>query len=702
MPNESLFSEQVTQPYLEFPIRTHDPHNDRVFKHITFPADEDYEHFRIQVINRNLESELIIAQKSITISLNESDKVAQAYRIKSVLSDQDHGVKESHWLSQKDAISSAVSSHNQYRMRGISTDGWKSDWIYSELKDMDNELIVYNMLYDIIDLIASVHDDQLDYMMDYIVKDTFIKLMSDQFPDSLSLLDIEEAKAAGVQEVLQMVSKSEEIKSSEVLLTKIGEGFLSLLDVMKTEFKENVFSGYQEFSDLYQMYRLLDQYRNKNTDLATLILEIFLEDRFEKLIQKTNIEVLLKNEEETGIYIKDAMEFDVKKELIDSVYHSSPNDGFVTKLNDAVQLLSEPIVYENLVYKKDEQVEKFLRLALVEIYAPIVSADTRLLELESELEDVHGDHIFSKLVEFAIINEGFEMRHMLLNDILRATIKGDLDLTVDYEAHIVDHLLNSLNDYNKSLLIDYHFDEMVDIFLEAGESFRYEYRKAFHENKESKQASLSEKMSSSNSYLKIPLREKFYSSLKSSEELSKIKSSTTLSDNSHVSFIDQAIALHTLFKESIEEQTKTHLRDSFVQDEVYSDLKWAESQQILSKDSFSVNEMIKYFQEKESVVLSQQEKHLLKLIHLNSKESEDIQVGLNFLYYNLFKHSLRSPNRFPMLDKYSVSIMPNLNDLFIMDVEDVVSYGLGSMDEDWTLGVFRLGRNTLKGEVSDS
>lgn len=40
--------------------------------------------------------------------------------------------------------------------------------------------------------------------------------------------------------------------------------------------------------------------------------------------------------------------------------------------------------------------------------------------------------------------------------------------------------------------------------------------------------------------------------------------------------------------------------------------------------------------------------------------------------------------------------------MFIIDGSDVVQYALGEMENGWSLGVFKLGVNTLKGEVSES
>jgi hypothetical protein len=81
---------------------------------------------------------------------------------------------------------------------------------------------------------------------------------------------------------------------------------------------------------------------------------------------------------------------------------------------------------------------------------------------------------------------------------------------------------------------------------------------------------------------------------------------------------------------------------------------------------------------------------------------DDKAVHPEDMYYNLFKHFLRDPNRYPILERKEQEFLHELRDMFILDGEDAVIYALGDMEGGWPVGVFRLGINTLRGEVQQS
>ena len=695
------FQEQESQLDETFPVRPYEYHNDRIFRHITFLEDEENIKLRLKAINLDSIVENTISVKKVPVGIPINDSQQEIFRVKAILSETDFGVEESYWLTQHNAFQSKAVDFNQYRIKGISDTGLNGDWVYSDIRDKENDLIVYNMLYDIIGLLTTAHDDQIDYLMDYVLQDTFIKMLKDQLPDVATSIDFDELKVTGIQEMINKISKMG-LEHSEVLIQSIGEKFLSFQDMMKHELKETVFNSYQEFSDLYRLYHLFDQYHEKKQDVLSLLLEIFLKDRFEKIAQKSNLEVLLQNNEETSIYIKDEMNFNVKKEMIASIYNASPHDGFVSKLNDAVQLLSEPIIYENLVYQKDESVERFLRMALVEIYAPIVLIDAKLMEVEAELEDKHGEHIFSKLVEFSTMDEETELKYMLAYDIVETIIKGDLPLDKDYEALIMEYLLTSINDTKKSLLIDYHLNEVIHVLIDAGEAFRHEYKRALHESKERKHLSLKEYVCSDYSYQKMPLNERFLIAYKISSNLTNLKNAMSFDENSYLSFIEKALSTNTLSRRLDNESLLLGMIDSSNYKELNVSEDFSEETYLMNEDSFSFIDLKRIAKKNELMVFSQQEYLSQKDMKFMTENKEQAYINKGVSYYNLFKHYLKNPNKFPIKDDYFTKLTHSLRDHYIIDGMDVVNYALGSTDDNWPLGAFKLGSNTLRGEVSDA
>lgn len=747
---ESGFSVQVTQPYLNepFPIRPVEPHEDRLFRHITFHEDESEFTLRLRAINRSYITESAVIQKKVQTNLFINDISAEPFRIKAVLSQPEHGITESHWVTERSTEGAFASSHNQYRMRGISKEGWKSDWVYSELRDFDNELIVYNMLHDILDLLTTVHDDQIDYLMDYIVSDTFIKVLTEKAPLLATSLDPEEFQTATITELLSVLSSRDEMGPEETVMSQLGEHFAVLADEMKKEFKENLMTSPEEFAILYRMYNLFDQYRERKQDVIGLLMEIFLEDRLEKLVQKTDIEVLLQNDEETGIYLNGVYEFDIKNELITSVYAASPNDSFVTKLEDAVQLLSEPVVFEELAYNANEQVGKFLRMALAEVYTPMVAMDERLLELQSELEDRHEVSVTGSIIEFTTMDEDYETRHMLLFDVVEALIKGDLELRKDYEVAILDFMLNSFIDSRKTLLIDYNLGESLEVFMNLGESFRQEYQKTFLHPVESTHAimtdswqthqvtersSLSEvtnvtltdrlqmkdktaQSSLSDAYTatlagdwnlrnkkdKSSLVERYHIAMTSNVQLGQLKDKETVKEELHARLFDAVMQRYQSFKQSVDEKIHSIIQDGTHHEELHHGEIVQEHLSASQRDNATLIDISDYRQASEDSIVD-------LLEWLGSQDTvtditwqESNPVIPEDAYFNLFKHFLREPHKFPYLENRHVALSHDLRDMFFMDGTELVQYALGDMDDGWPLGVFRLGINTLKGEVSNS
>jgi hypothetical protein len=727
MPLESQFSVQVTQPYLNepFPVRSTEPHHDRIFKHITFREDTSDFTLRLRAINHNYITASTVLQKHVHTNIAADDARQEIFRVKAVLSQSDCGIDESYWVTQKSMDSGHASTHNQYRIRGVSHQNWKSDWVYSELRDYDNDLIIYNMLYDIIDLLMTVHDDQIDYFMDYIVRDIFVKIIKEKAPEIATSLDLEDLQAVGLVELLSILADQADANPKEQIVAKLGESFLALSNELKKEFRENVLSSPTEFAELYRVYKLFDLYRSKNQEAFQLLMEIFLEERLEKLMGQTNIEVLLQNDAEMGIYLNSTYEFDIKSELIKAIYSASPDDSFVTKLNDAVQLLSEPIVFENLVYKKDETVEKFLRLALTELYAPMVATDVRLLELEHALEDAHKVEALGSIVEYATFIEDYEIRTMLLYDVVESAIKGDLNLERDYEISIIEHILGFMKDPKKALLIDYNFDEFLEVFMNVGESFRQAYNKEFGKANEQKTVQLVDRSQTSHTIYASTLTEAYQAALRDTHHLAQLKSMKDTTERTHVGLIEHVLHQYHLFKQAVNEALTSviqsrmthqyHISKAFMQENIQAALNENARHQSIEQDSKHAEylfanqidevllaDILQYFvaPEYSQVMLrdiAAQQDMVWEFVW------KDSQTALpEELYYNLFQHHLRDPNRYRILESKYVELSHDLRDLFIIDGTDLVQYALGDMGEDWPLGVFRLGINTLKGEVSSS
>ncbi|MGV7000185.1 hypothetical protein ACWA2C_15980 [Priestia megaterium] len=702
---ESLFSVQAVQPFLTqafSPFK--EAHEDRLFKHITFFEENSDLTIRLRPVDHEniIRSSSSVTQKSISTNTLIVNPQTEVFRIKAVLSESDHAVTESSWVTQKNMDSSFASSHNQYRLRGVTKENWKSDWVYSELRDFDNDLIVYNMIYDVLDLMLSVQDNQIDYLMDYIVSDTFIELMGDMKPNFSYNLDYEEAKAASMSDVMSFITNKEDSNPRDEFVSQLGEKFLFIANELKSQFKEVLTGSPEEFAQLYKVYKLIDQYQERKVDFMSLLVEIFLEDRLDKIVRSTNIEVLLQNDEEMSSYLNSSYEFDIKNELITAIYDASLDDGFVTNLNDAVELISEPVILEALRYSKDENIERFLRMALSDLYVPMLAIDRHLLELEAAVEDKHEQSVQGSIVEFSLLEDDVEIKNMLLFDVVGSVIKTDLEPIKEYHAQIIDRIFKSMNDSRMKLLVDYNFDEVLTVALNVAETFKSSYVKEFGHANENIRVLASESLQQNKTTSTRSLKESYLAALSDIHRMQSTTSNDYVKELKVTSILESITEQFNLFKEVLNEilqisVTEEVLKQPKLDSSILSELLNVLQLESISLDQTKVKSKVKGYLE---AILKEYADS--NNIMATDSFKENIHSSKNDGYYNLFKHYLRNPNKFPLLDRKLIELSHNLRDIFLMDGTDQVHYAIGAMDEGWPVGQFKLGINTLKSEVSSS
>ena len=747
---ESMFSNQVEHPYKtkEFPI-SKEAHTDRLFKHLTFYEDDPNLKLRLSAVdhNRSKKANISSAQKNVTTNAISEDIMLNKFRVKSVLSQEDYGIIESYWVGDRHLTGNIATSHNQYRIKGVSDKNWKSDWVYSELRGNENELIVYNMLYDVLDVMLSTKDNQIEYLLDYIVSDAFKSNFEDILPEVYNTIDPDEMKRANINELLSIINNQMNSNPNEQKVTELGENLLVLADELKKEFNENVMASPDEFAQLYKVYNLIDQYQEKNTDFTELLLTIFLEDRYEKIVQKSNLEVLLQNDEEMGIYLNTSYEFDIKTELVTSVCDASFSDHFVSNMNDAVQLITDSDIFERLKYSTDESLGKFFRFAMNELYAPIAGIDRHLLEVERELLDTYEEEASDVVVDYTTITDEEQMRYDLLYDILEATIKGDLHPVTEHHTELIDSIIHILVDSRKKLLFTYDVEDILEIYLDLGESFRKTYSKAFLEPNEHKVSALIEEpvlnklrdqsQSPNISYQTViqenlltdfglhmrSFKEAYYSSLSEAQRFIPLLSLNKLKETKSTGIIESFAREKSLQEKDFEEMVHSYLKDIAIEENIKESYIVQEDKKFYSQDAFSQDEI--YIKDWVSFAMKLLQIDTAHLYDINSYQLasdikelafsdsfESLETILNRYgqdhllfsqteyYHNLFKHYLSNTNKFPILEERILNLTHEMSDRFQMDGTENVKYTLGTISDSWPIGVFRLGVNTLSSEVS--
>lgn len=695
---ESMYSEYVEITCLAkpFPVVTHRPTDDRLFKHITFEEEESDATFRLIPIHTGEAKVSTLIQKNIAFE----DESLGTYRIRGVLSEESFGVTESHWVTHKQSDFEEVTSFNQYRARGISSEGFRSDWVYSDIKDEEGKEVIYNMIHDVIDLLLTANDKQVETYMDYITNDAFINIIKEKHPSVYQTFNLIDSKKLSMQEILQMILSVNENDIQEDFVSQLGETFTAISKRLSYKFNEELMSSPEEFAQLLSIYKILDQYQNTNTDFVEMVLQYFLIDSVDELLKKTDIEVILNNDEETGIYLNGEYKLDIKGELIKAVSSLSLDDHFVSKVQDAVQLISEPIIFENIVAQKDESIARYLRLVLHTVYAPLTAMDVRLLELENELDDIHKSSSFSSLIEFTTINEeDYEVRNLLVYDIVESLIRRDVEPQNASETEILEKIIKLCIDSNLNMWVDYSFEEIVTVLLGMGELFEQEYNKHIRAIEDNTTVHSIDSYSLE-STISNPLKETFLLAYKEMLHIKPENHPFVLKESQRVSLLDTIHTHYETFKHEIKQFVQTNIHEKITHQEDYLEV-FKELWPIILQDNILL-EGIYDPNIKEKILLLLEDAASVIDINKYSTYAESKRFTEEDTYYNLFKHYLRHPHKYRYLEKLDAEIQHNLRDVFIIDGSDVIQYALGEMENGWSLGLFKLGVNTLKGEVSES
>jgi hypothetical protein len=697
---ESNFSKQVVVPFLDqpFPIEQQ-KREDQLFRSITFPSDTQTA-LRLHAINHNYKVVSTIEKRTINLHIPEDEwnPETDKLRIKAYLSIPVDGVRESHWVTQHHVDYGMAQSHNQYRVRGVSTQGYLSDWVYSEIRDDENDLILYELLYEIIDTLQVINDKDVTYLLDYALEDMFNTIFSSGKPLPSTSFALNDEIKTKINELLQVFSA-----------------------IFTSSFKEDVFASPKEFTEIARTYKLLEKYQEAKTDFLALLIEHYLEEKYEELIKKVDLEVFLKNDEEMQVLLQSMYEFDIKNELIRSLYDIEPHDRFVTSLNDAVELISEPIVFEQLKTTPKETIEQFMRLAFQELYIPLLIMDKRAVELTHELFDESSFESKGDIVEIDTINGEDVYKLLLAYDVLELLMNDLVDPEMDFHIQFIEKIIQTANQEQLSLFIEYSPIEFIEWITNIKENFQTKYLSLMNllscqmntqikEDTQVKKSSLmsllqypintqiKEDIGVKNSLSVYPLTHQVNIQMDADHKLNILKETTTLKD-ACMAKINEFHALKEKVKSpfyQMEFIVKT-LESAFHQINT-TNIESGYNLSLISEEDYFIQTNKERFHHE-----------LVQKILMN----EHIINNLN-KWFVFFKESLKS---YPMelfsntwnlnpsslynelcLEKKEIEIDQDLEDEFIMSGEEVVRYMLGEIGGDWPLGQFVLGINTLKGQ----
>jgi len=667
---ESLKSNQIraVPAAVPFPVSFKEQNQDRLFKQVAFPGKSGS--YRIRTIGADLRSVSTVSQKSLNTGLSADGPSGQLFRVKAFLSKPDTGVSESYWLTMKNSYYGGVQAHNQYRMRGVSLEKLKSDWVYSEARDETNHIIIYELLYDLLNIIDYIEDDNIEAFLSLIAKEAYRSVVHKENVVLLQGVEPDESVEYNMQDsIASLLSGAKRLDES--VMTHIKSAFEYVASKLQYAFREDFLANKQEFLELMRVYRIYEKIQQRPSDVVSVVLEMFLEEYIDRIVQSSNLEVLFENDENKAIYLEGRYELDVKAELLKAAFAIMPHDSFVFRANGTVKLFTEPVSNEQFDYRAaesvcdtlafvssqiketlqigaSEEIYQFLRLLIQEIYLPYALVDLRSALVSIDLEDAKDENgIDDRLVEYDLIEGDYVYRSMLLRDILTQLLVGGDSIKNDIEAEFVDRFIDHFID-QRHALVSYELAEYMVLLSEMGERFMIKHSELF-EHQDS-----------------IGIEAKDYSSIHPALQESLTHAIDVMLDSSFAVSSDSPVPHDEVFDAHYAEIIKKHLDLKCALMDYYCVL--AHTGILLSADS---------------------------PIHAGDEKAVLADDGV----FTVYKPHLKDTKLINPRTHRAIHLHTELSDRYRLPGKEEVMYALGDVTKQgWPIGVFVLGTNTLKGQ----
>lgn len=639
---------EVNQP---FPLVKREGHIDRSFKTITLPSNRK-ERIRIKAIDINNNVISSLEQKTIPLHIpaSEFDSYQHRFRVRTKLSMDISGVRESKWVTQQHVDEAFASHVNQFRVRGVAKNGQRSDWVYSNIRKLDNEEVLFELIHDILDIVLYTQDNELDYLIDTAIEDTLTSLYQDE-------LDFERT-----------------YNHQEQLESQISEVAAIFSNIFQKQLKERVFASPQEFTEFVRVYNIMDRFEEQQTDFLGLLLESFLDDQLKKIVEKTNYEIIARNDEEIKGFIQSIYELDIKRSLVGHLYDSDVYDRFDVTITDAVRLISDPIVYEEIIYKQNEEFYNLFKMMLKEIYVPFLVLAEKSVDLEHFFKDDISLDFTAEIIEFDMKEEDILIRHMLLRDIMELILSSaDAELE-EVTLDLLDHILTPFMETRLGLWIDYAPVELIEYMAEIRENIRHDQTKIRADFKYTKGSSIAEELE--RKHLK---KDKGF----------RLTYQSALSD------------LHEIIEKNQYSDAKEEILSGLIDSLLFHDKH-------IEKSSHGVKSISSYAKvttqdtKKEFV-----KKALMRVLFWDTLQYKDTTIydyfkndlssGFDETHYNLYKPHIEEMFIDRSFDSLAPNVNPRLYDRFVMADDDHIHYSMDSHIGNAPLGKFIVGRHTLRG-----
>jgi hypothetical protein len=640
-----------TQPircFIEERLPTKDPEYHSLKHHeFTFPINTDQINLRLRPINRYGEAMPDIVQKRIPFA-GSWDFSKDRLRIKEFLSVPLGGVTESEWLTIHPASQVSATPMNQFRLRGVSKDHQLSQWVYSEIRGLKNERIVFELLHDLLDTLVNVDDEEIDYLLSHVLKDTFHALIKDNKAKFDYEFTDQNKMTAIINELSRVMAKT-----------------------IRSSFDEQILSSTEEFTDLIRTYRFSDKSQNNFTDFLTQILEHYLDEHYEDIVKNTEIQVIAQNSAEIQGFVQGLYSFEAKSELIKTMYQIYRQDHFVAAFDDAVKLIIGPGASELFKAAPIEEISKFFRMVVQDLILPLSILEHPNVSVLNELNDEEKLELADSIVKYDLINGDLINRMFLVYDRFPWFNINEENFYVLYIKQLIDEIKAIYSD-NIKLLLCYNPHETLAYLLHMQEHFSYNIDHISHHFAEEESVCWLEDWKTEEAKQLRHLKESVKGII---QDWALIKSQPSC-------FTKDSIL--RLIREKFRKQDTVQLQ------EIYEIINQSISEVL------NLLENPKQLKANDNIYSSLMEK-VQQISNNELNKDEKVLTVFRELLGQLYELHLELRAQFHFVDTTQQDLMVGLSDEYQIK-GDEVHYALGDMNSKWPIGKFVLGLNTLSGE----
>lgn len=383
------------------------------------------------------------------------------YRVRAVLSSAEHDVRESYWLGRHGEEREVDAPLVQYRVRGVSSQGSSSKWVYSNLMTDEGEDLLFQLLSDLADTLDWMDDESIDFMMNKFLEELYKSNWIDQgaTPERQYLLD---------ERVKQAISE----------ITELFGGHAR-------EFREVVRTEPRELALLFKTYGVSDVSAEKIKDELFQVFYGFLEDQIDWLSEEAAPEAFGSGSNPFAV-LSEVFDLQVLSEVARESWNLFPEDHVHFQFRDLVSLSRDPVIHDRFAVGQVEQTLNTFLFSLSVLWA--LPEDRLSMDLANLVEDIaelqtdehqvvleiggNTNALLSEILQLVFEQAGQE------NDLdvelasywlMRMTEEG-LRLHVDTERH--ERVVSGISEQVKKEETEWTiFDEMVSQQVEEAVEF---------------------------------------------------------------------------------------------------------------------------------------------------------------------------------------------------------------------------------------